>query len=94
MNRDLWQHILEELESTINVAQQLIPMEQATLSDYHQTHGETYAIPIARLSLENVAQHNRNMRDTRRLHHMPGTAFEQRWLNYIHRGPLSEYEHN
>ena len=78
--REWWQH----MENMI----------QVTMSENAETPGETNALPIATLSLANVAEHNRNMRDTRRLHHMPGTAFEQQWLNYIHRGPLSEYEHN
>ena len=45
----LWQHALLEMESTINVAQQLIPLDQSD------------EIHIARLSLENVALHNRSM---------------------------------
>ena len=78
--REWWQH----MENMI----------QATMSESSQTLGDINAPLPSILSLENIAEHNRNMRDTRRLHHMPGTAFEQQWLNYIHRGPLSEYEHN
>ena len=75
--REWWQH----MENMI----------QVTMSESAQIPGETNALPIATLSLENVAVHDGNIRDTRRLHHMPGTTIEQQWLNYIHRWPLSEY---
>ena len=44
MHRELWQH----MESTINIfTQPLIPTYQATVSEHHQTRGETNALPIA-----------------------------------------------
>ena len=59
----LWQHVLQEMESTINVAQQLIPLEQATMSDHNQVHGDTNN-RSASLTLANVALHSRGMRKT------------------------------
>ena len=77
--REWWQH----MENMI----------QATMSEHGQTHGEVNAPPHPTLSLENVAEHDNNMgNDTRRIHHMPGTTVEQQWLNYVHRGPLNDYD--
>ena len=48
--REWWQH----MENMILV----------TMSDSRQTHGETNALLTAALTFENVAEHNRNTRDT------------------------------
>ena len=48
--------------------------------------------PIATLSRANVAEHDSNMRDTRAIHHMPGTTVEQQWVHYVHRETLNDYE--
>ena len=54
----LWQHVLLEMESTINIAQQLIPLEHATMTDPNQVLENTSEVRIARLTFENVALHN------------------------------------
>ena len=78
VRREWWQH----MENMI----------QATMSEHGQTHGETNAPPHSTLSLANVAEHDGNMRDTRAIHHMPGTTVEQQWVNYVHRETLNDYE--
>ena len=43
-------------------------MIQATLSEHNQSHAETAAPPLSKLSFENVAEHDNNMgNDTRKI---------------------------
>ncbi len=67
-------------------------MIQTALSEHNQSHEETAAPPLSKLSFENFAEHNNIESDTRKNHHMPGETVEQQWLNYIHRKPLYDYE--
>ena len=60
------------MESTINIAHQLIPLEHATMTDRSQVLENTNEVRVARLTFENLALHNRAMRrmidDTHSVH--------------------------
>ena len=60
----LWQNVFLEMESTINIAQQLIPLEHATMTDPNQVLENTNEVRIARLTFENIALHNSAMDGT------------------------------
>ena len=70
--RQLWQHVFLEMESTINIAHQLIPLEHATMTDRSQALENTNVVRVARLTFENLALHNRAMsrmtNDTHSIH--------------------------
>ena len=57
--RQLWQHVFLEMESTINIAHQLTPLEHAIMTDPSQVLDNTNEVRVARLTFENLALHNR-----------------------------------
>ena len=54
----LWQHVFLEMESTINIAHQLIPLEHATMTDPSLVLDNNNEVRVARLTFENLALHN------------------------------------
>ena len=54
----LWKHVFLEMESTINIAHQLIPLEHATMTDPSLVLDNNNEVRVARLTFENLALHN------------------------------------
>ena len=55
-DRHLWQHVFLEMESALHIATQ---MEHATMTDHSQVPVNIKEVRIARLTVENLALHDR-----------------------------------